>query len=179
MTRFYIHTDRRGSLQAGQVIDLSNDAATIGQYNTDRAQFLSALFPNGISEHGERYLFQQQRDTSGMIEALAEWIRQAKYPHLPSRLQSFFAWRTLEDARRFGQSRALRDAAGSPIVSIIWEVESQAAIFESDMNRLHLGECWLDAFLWVDAYWRQDYTPRPLIEVLLELPVRVIRKVSS
>lgn len=183
MTYFYFHTDRRTSLHAGQVINLTNERTAIGAYATDRAEFFATCFPAGVTEHGANYLLntaraQPAQDTLGLLEVLAEWIRRASYPHLPSRLQSFFAWRSLADARQFAQRFALQAPAGSPISSTIWEVEAESAGFESDMNRLTLGECWLDALIFIDAYWRRSYTAAPNVEVLLQPPVRIIRRAT-
>ncbi len=183
MPRYYYHADRRTSLKPGQVISLTCNRTDLAQFNTDRAHFLSALLPDGITQHGWGYLIDDHRqppheDTNGMIEILAEWIRQARYPHRPSRLQSFFAWRSLADARAFMQDSILAQSAGTLPHSTIWEVEADEPVFESDMNRLSLGNCWLDAMMFLDCYWRQDYTPKPRVEVLLTPPIRIIRSAS-
>jgi len=181
MPHYYYHTDRRSELKPGQVITMAMDRTAIAQFNTDRAQFLASLLPDGVTQHGYGYLIDNRlepaKDTNGTIEVLAEWIRQARYPLLPSRLQSFFAWRTLADARSFVQQFALAAPAGTRTDSTIVEVEADEPVFESDMKRLSLGVCWLDAFVFLDAYWRQDYTPAPVVEVLLKPPVRVIRSI--
>ncbi|MBK8772684.1 MAG: hypothetical protein IPM06_19965 [Rhizobiales bacterium] len=177
---YYFHADRSSGLKPGQVITLNTTPA---RFNTDRSRFLASLLPDGITQHGIGYLVeprpQPYQDTNGLLEVLAEWIRQARYPQLPSRLQSFFAWRTLSEARSFVQQSALGQPAGTTIDSTIWEVEADPPIFESDMRRLQLGPCWLDAFIYLDSYWRQDYTATPIIEVLLKPPVRILRAITT
>jgi len=178
----YFHVDRLCRLSSGQIIISSKEATG---YETLRAQMMHELFPGGVSRHGVEYFIdsghaQPSVDTNGMIEMIAELMRRVKYPERPSRFQSLFAWQTLEDAYRFaGQSKLSRPDNANPAFAV-WEVDTMGSgeIFASDMKLLSLGTCWLDAFVHIDAYWHQDYSSDPFVEVLLPLPVRVIRQAT-
>jgi hypothetical protein len=183
MTRCY-HVDRvMNRLKAGQVINLIHDKSTI-THTTDRARCYVNMFPDGVTYHGWNYLLNTDRpaphqDLLGMIEVLAEQIRRADHPHRISRFQAVFGFRTIQDAERFislypvtlpnGVQRKQGD---------IWEVEGEVE-FESDMQRLSLGNCWLDALININAYWQGVHSSSPLREVLLKPPVRVIRRVNQ
>lgn len=178
----YFHVDRLCRLSSGQIITSSKEAT---DHQTPRAQMMQDLFPNGVSRHGVEYFIesghaQPNADTNGMIEMIAELMRRLKYPQRPSRFQSLFAWQTLEDAHRFaGPSKLPRPDNANPAFAV-WEVDTMGPgeTFASDMKLLSLGACWLDAFIHIDAYWHQDYSSDPFVEVLLPLPVRVIRQVT-
>jgi hypothetical protein len=70
---------------------------------------LQHLFPNGLSLHGWDYLTRRQlliqvpghpvqADYSLSLELLVEYVRRAAFPDHPSRLQSYFAFGSLEEA---------------------------------------------------------------------------------
>jgi hypothetical protein len=179
------HVDRLGKLQAGQQVELQfKDAAT--QHRTNRAELLSELYSEGISQHGWEYLLKENRgdpkqDTSGTIELLAEMVRASRFPEKPSRFQSFFCFRTLSEARRFAQShQILVPASGRPAVaSTIYEVESAPSVFVADMALLGLGACWVEALLYLTWYWQGKPSKNPQWEVLVPLPATVTRTVKG
>lgn len=184
MATYYFHVSRNNTLRAGQVIKLGHDKAALQSFHTDRAAFLAERFPDGVTQHGWEYLLNDQRsapnkDEQGLLEIVAELIRREKYPYRPSRFQSFFAWRSLSDALRFAQDFALRSVAGSPMQGTLWQVEAEEALFESDMNLLRFGTCWLDIMIFMDRYWRQEYLPNPLIEVLLSPPITIVKQIQT
>lgn len=180
MTIFY-HVDRMGTvLEPGKIIDLNYNAENLFR-NTDRFRHFVDMFPDGVSYHGHRYLLATtemlpENDSSGMIELLAEYIRQVHYGNRFSRLQSFFAFKTLEEANRF--VGMFPSKSEMPKYNI-WEVECDNQEFVSDMRRLNLGKCWLDASLNLHNYWRGVYTDKPIEEVLLRPPVKILRKING
>ena len=184
MPEFY-HVDRVGGrLKPGQVIGLMNDKSTIA-HKTNRAATYRRMFPDGVTLHGCEYLLNEDRispvdDVSGMIEVLAEFIRRNHYPERISRFQSFFAYKTIQDAESFislypittpeGETRPQGD---------IWLVQCDTVPFEADMTHLGLGDCWIDAIIKLNLYWAGENGPDPLREVLLKPPVTVVKKVKT
>lgn len=182
MARLY-HIDRvKSRLKAGQVLGLIHDKSSISA-TTDRARQYVEMFPDGVTYHGWNYLINENRptpsrDTLGIIEILAEQIRQTRYKNRISRFQSIFAFRIIEDAQQFIALYPVTVSDGVQLnQGAIWEVEGEVA-FQSDMHRLNLGECWLDALININAYWQGRDSNLPLREVLLRPPVKVIRKIK-
>ncbi|MGF0316035.1 hypothetical protein [Nocardia fluminea] len=126
------------------------------------------------SQQEERYGVNQ--DTS--VELLWELLRLHEYPDAPSRLQSVFAWKDLEDARQF---------AGSPQQGTIWQIETEQPGFRADMSLVRAVRRTRDTLQLARMYWAQyDNYDRsglpsqcgpPVWEYLLTPPVRVVRAV--
>lgn len=180
--RFY-HADRiRGRLSVGQDLGLLPD--TIFTDTTDRALIYRAMFPEGVTTHGQNFLLRDDRgspatDTLGMIEFLAEEIRRASYPQRPSRFQSVFACKTIDEAEFFIKTYPSYSAPGvAQYQGDIWEVEGEL-LFEADMQLLKLGDVWLDALVFLHAYWLGQRSGDPFVELFLRPPVKVIRKVKT
>lgn len=181
----YFHVDRvRGRLKADQVIQLVYPKMGVDGCS-DKANLYTCMFPAGVSLHGWQYLLCKDRprpseDRMGLIEVLAEEIRRLDYGGRVSRFQSFFAFHTVEEAERFIRMYPVTLADGREACQgDIWEVEGDDVRFESDMRRLSLGDCWLDALVNLHAYWQGRFTSDALCEVLLRPPVRIVRKVNG
>jgi hypothetical protein len=179
----YFHVARTGGLRSGQVIELDHYKKSFENDNDKRKIFLSQLFPDGLTKHGWQYLLSireklSYEDPQGLIEIMAEFIRRDKYPHCPSRLQSFFAWHSKVDALRFSQQYKVCLPDGTILTNVLWEIEASESFFESDMHLLTCGRYWLDFMVTLDNYWKQAYTPDPLIEVLLKPPITIVRPIQ-
>ena len=184
MPKFY-HVDRvRGRLNAGQVIELMYDKSVITD-KTNRAAHYISMFPNGVTYHGWEYLLNDRRlapheDILGMIEILAEYIRRDYYPEHISRFQSFFAFKTVQDAKRFISLYPITTPEGeTKRQGDIWLVECDTLAFEGDMMYLGLGDCWIDAITKLHLYWTGQSGQESLREVLLKPPVIIVKKVKS
>ena len=178
----YFHVDRLNRLIEGQKIQVLYTAQELAKFKTNRADMMSDLFPQGLSYHGQRYLIDQRKtpdkDIDGQVEVLAEFMRRTRFPKRPCRYQSFFACRTLEDALRFRQEYGGSISDKTERQTSIWEVETKRPVFEGDLRHLTHWECWSDCFVRLDWYWRQVLSDNPLIEVLMPLPVRILRRVA-
>jgi hypothetical protein len=100
---------------------------------------LLELFPEGLSLHGWQYMLDRHDfirhpvtndafvNHTWQVELTFEMVRRAAFPKMNSRLQSYFAWETFEDARNFqkhGQA--------------IYRTQSDNG-FRADQNWLSLG----------------------------------------
>jgi hypothetical protein len=181
----YYHVDRVGTrLKQGQILSL-NYTGVGTRYQTNRAAFFSCLFPEGLSYHGWNYLLNDNRpkpdaDLLGLIEMMAELTRRSFYPERPSRLQSVFCWRTIEDARRFVNEFPVTTSDGTASHrGMIWRVRSEGQAFVADIRCLALGTCWIESLLYLNRYWQQQASESPLWEVLVRPPVLVETMVEA
>jgi hypothetical protein len=145
-------------------------------------ELLAALLPSGLGQHGLTYVGtlrgKLSEDTSGMIEMVAEFVRQSHFPHRPSRLASCFAWRTLKEARKFAVDYPLSVNEDEPLPSPeIWVVQSTERGFEADMTWLNLGQMWGHTLVHLHNYWSGKLSDEPCIEVVLPLPVKVLKRI--
>lgn len=93
--------DRRGRYNANALMDFSSMQPPVTDtYAID--SFIGAKFNFKISEHGLRYLF-PRRELNGddLMELIVELVRQMQFPEKPSRYQSIFACKSIEDADSF------------------------------------------------------------------------------
>ncbi len=176
MAIFY-SVDRRGRLVAGQ-------QATLAKYSDvtpkELSDHVNELFPDGVSPHGSQYLLSppgpgERNALTSRIEGYTEAVRRAHYPDRPSRFVSMFGSKTLEEALVF------RQGFGAP-THPIYEVECERW-FEADMHLLESGESILMQSHYAHCYWAQrPGAPLPcrppLWEVLLPLPLTVLRRVA-
>lgn len=145
---------------------------------SDLEKRIDKMYPRGLSKHGIEYLVEtcliyphpgsgpptDFTPISPVIEAIFEQVRRADFPHLPSRMQSMFAWCNLEDAYM------LRDNAKNN--SAIYQIESESA-FVGDMNLVYLSASVIGAFELATRYWSGRKTRNPLLEAVIPLPVVV------
>lgn len=147
------------------------------------AAHVDALFPDGVSQHGEQYLL---RGTSAAdhvspnIELVFEYVRRALFPEAPSRFTSVFGWETRADAE-VGCTLIPTMGPGTPV----WLIESDAG-HRADMGLLALQGSILSMSLRAHRYWEggtlgeDDGTVghTPAWELLMAPPVRVIERVG-
>ena len=174
----YLHLDRMGQLKSGDIVQPLPHPRSIGvlpypQIFCDGfVEHLESLAKQGLSWHGVSYLVKSFQDPSRinlfLNELYLEHVRWGENIQAPSRLQSFFAWDTYEQALKFAKLNKTYPK--------ICEVEALGNVFKADMNLSRRGGC-VDSAL---KYWNGemlDNSPsyNPVFENLLELPVRVIR----
>ncbi len=182
MPKFYT-VDRSANVNPETTFELIGDYS---QYNIwtvqnvydegDVIKRINHLYPDGLSEHGVNYLIKQGivifengtrkpldiTHTTPMIEAIFELIRLNEFPHLPSRMQSMFAWCELSDAQEF-------KATNGDQCQIL-EVEYENA-FIADQNLLYLGGSVIGAYELARKYWSGVRGNNCKLEAVLALPV--------
>ncbi|MEV0080893.1 hypothetical protein AB0H58_31160 [Nocardia neocaledoniensis] len=174
----YFHLDRLNVLSPGIL--------TRGRIETHK------VVEGGVSRHGEQFFHHSRRitDTEVALEFLWELVRQRSYSELPSRFQSFFAVRTVEEAV------ALRDRLPGAAGATVWEVECEKAGHRADMSLIRAGvkasapdtengNSISNALQFAHLYW-QGYDhggnqafDAQLWEIVLPLPVTIVRRVDA
>ncbi|MBP3945202.1 DUF2441 domain-containing protein [Psychrobacter sp. K31L] len=188
MPKFYT-VDRAGSMNVNSIFELSTNYpekqmwTVDGLYDEkDVIARIEQFYPKGLSTHGIQYLitggiviFEEGTRsplhityTEPMIEAIFELVRKNEFPTLPSRMQSMFAWLTLEDARRFNES------VGND--KSIFEVNSNNA-FIADQNLLFLGASVIGAYELARKYWSGDRSNNCKLEAVIPLPAVIGNKI--
>lgn len=165
------HVDRKSQLSVNQIINLQSDITLDNIFD---------IYNNTFSEHGLNYI--NQYSDSSVWELCLEFIRLNYFPNYPSRLQSFFCIKTLEEAlfwKGFFSS----------------QTNSKINICKIEANTIHEFDVrWItnppsipinDNFPFNNGsiatilqcsykYWNQELTDNPLKELLVELPVKVV-----
>lgn len=169
MFRFY-HADRRGQLVENTELQLPQSGLSL----------FGQVYWNDINTH--------QYDTSQLSKAaqrefIVEEIRKTEYPHAASRFRCFFGANYVEDAVRFAKS-----IEPVPEQSIgIYEVFATTFV-TLDMNHIDVDPSDPDYIQNVHRYWRRvisNHGPSsgnrkaPNLEVLMQFPVRIGRKVME
>lgn len=172
MNTFYA-VDRTHQLAEGMTISLTKYDDV--QPN-ELQEHVDILFPDGFSVHGKRYLLENSSHgniSEPAIELLFEYVRQAHFPEITSRFQSFFACETLEDARTFkigfGDSE-----------SRIYEINTENSYFRGNMNLLDNSRTSLVCSYFAHDFWKGNAGPIPHVfwELMLELPVTVGNRIE-
>lgn len=168
----YFTVDRNRTLKEGQLIDLAKYSDVTPPELQTHADF---LFPDGVTSHGEYYFLRGERPAKGVnevIELLFDYVRKSYFPSCPSRFQSVFAFKTIDQALHF------KNNYGNPD-STIYEVESDKA-FRADMRLLTLQGSLLLLSYDAHKYWQGiSCGDDPIWEYLLSPPVKVIRKINE
>ncbi|MGF6534275.1 hypothetical protein P3T20_005079 [Paraburkholderia sp. GAS206C] len=141
----------------------------------DLAAHSSYLFPDGLTDHGMRYLNGSANQPDPSSELVWEYVRRAHFPDKPSRMTSFFVWRTEDEARSFRLESGSHKAP-------IWRVESGDG-FVANMSLLNVSTSVLRVSQLAHFYWRGECGPQigamrlPRWEVLLQTPVSVLGQI--
>jgi hypothetical protein len=175
--------DRLGRLAEGLVLERVRHAdldPPLLQAHVD------ALFPAGVTEHGNGYFLNSRRsatDVSANLELVFEYVRRASFDHAPSRFEAAFGFETAAEAQAFRASPIY----GHPTAAV-WELETPHEPFRADMTCLTLRGSMLRASYVAERYWTQQDngfqllgeppTP-PVWEWLLRPPVTVVRRVAQ
>lgn len=182
----YYHSDRADALRPGTVVELE-------QYRPEESRLmllgrccdgdfwghLSRMMQKGISLHGARYLMMSDHMPdfdSVAMELVYEEYRWRNKLRVPSRLQSLFAWRNLDDAVRFG-----REAGRGRIYRV--QCSDTDRPLPHDMNGLKLFFNAEEQEHYAALYWDgkpfcSDANYKPRWEYLLKLPVTILEEVA-
>ena len=166
------HVDRLNRLYEVETLQLFNDYVVNGDYGCQICDFVRNLYPEGISEHGDRYLFDGQ-SVDWIKEAHLESMRLRLFPHSLSRFQSFFALSAEYVDPFLSKLNIQKDSVS------IFEVESENCAFY-DMNLIDklmlagVGGAQFFAY----QYWAGERSENPLLECLLPFPVTIGNKVN-
>jgi len=140
--------DRRNLYKAGQRFRLMQPEQL--DLPAPLQAYLSEFLPGGLSDHGLTYLLGLPFvNLDAAQELVWESVRQAHYPHRPSRLQSVFAWDTLSGAMTFAQRYP-----GCPV----YELEAPE-VFKGNMALLSVRTHPLQVSMFAHAYWRGEQWP--------------------
>ena len=182
----YYSVDRRGMYAVGESLDLYQSdpysrtllASHEGLFSSaEIAAHVHQLFPDGLSLHGWEWMTWHSQictDHNGIkythneraIELAFEFVRRAAFPGQRSRLQSYFAWNSLDDAKAFA-------TAGQPIYRL-----EPSVVLRADQRWLHLSEQNAIASFQAHRYWTGIGTAAPKWEYVLAAPVKVAEKMS-
>lgn len=181
----YFHSDRADALRPGMTIEpepyrLEESRLMLLRpcMNGEFGRHLAELMQEGISLHGAHYLMTDKHRPdfdSIAIELVYEAYRWRNAQAAPSRLQSLFAWRSLEDAVRFGRERG-----GGHIYRV--RCHDSERPMPHDMNGLRLSFDAQEQERYAGLYWMgkpfaSEATYQPRWEYLLRLPVTVVEEV--
>lgn len=144
-------------------------------------QRVDAWFPDGVTDHGERYLLRGgPLHVDPFTELTCELVRRAEFHQAPSRFESIFAWATMPEAQAFASAH---QSASAPI----FELETDDEPFRADMRCLNARQSILVAAYAAHRYWSQQpndvvlfsgQAQPPAWELLLRPPVRVVQRVA-
>lgn len=165
------HIDRLKLLSEGQTITLFDDYALDVPHGHEICSQVRTMYPQGISEHGNRYLFLAEND-NWLYETILENARLLNHPKSQSRFQSFFA---------------VSDVFLPQMMERLEATESNSYVFEIDackydvydmniINDMKYGGAGTTLYH-ANRYWAKERTSNPLLELLLPLPVTIGRRV--
>ena len=137
---------------------------------------------NNLSVHGNLYFRDLDRlNISRDIELTLEYIRVCKYPSMPSRFQSLFASRTIEESTfwiKFFPNNApfgltTIDTDNYQIFDCSWITPQPGMIpdIQTRCKPFSLG-CMCDI---ANAYWSKKVSNKPIMEVLIPLPCKIVK----
>lgn len=166
------HIDRLGHLEAGMTLALQNIEKIIGG---QVGGLLAARHPSGLSQHGITYMASKQQEvTRGntQIESMLEYERILHFSGLPSRFESLFACDTEENLRLWLQKLK------GPTKPMIWEIDIEHKNFLLlDTSLINFNnQPLIHATLMSHQYWSGHFSASPLPELLVQLPVTIVRQ---
>jgi len=175
----FFHLDRANSLKIdeGSTIELKPIPR---QKNIElMSKNLMQQYPNGVSQHGISYLLDSYKKDSITSEWFLEYERKINFLEKPSRFQSVFAFKELDDIRRF-----ISKVEFNQDVLFIYELEAEH-YFKGDMQMVGSQSSPLIQSAMAQAYWEGKSLREmdekfiniiPLWEYLLVPPIKVIGK---
>jgi hypothetical protein len=133
------HVDLKGSLMPNMPIHLRTPWLT-----PENMPFWNELFPDGVSVFGFSLLESHNLNSEQVFISQAinefnfEYVRRNKYPEMPSRFQSFFTCKSIEDAKKWASIlnlSLLKPQNQSKEASIVvWKVEVPDDSIELDIT---------------------------------------------
>lgn len=177
------HIDRCNSLKEFSRLELKNDYSLESTFSK---------FNNSLSNHGIKYLtknfFGSPSCGSYMWEIALEYIRALNFPNLPSRFQSIFACKTLQDTYYW---KDLFQKQGFANLKIFEIDVSENNFFEGDSNWFNLKglsqviqtnkfeNASLSSYLFFShKYWSGEITSDPKMELSIKLPCKIGKLIS-
>jgi hypothetical protein len=134
------------------------------------ANKMEEYYPFGISRHGHQYLLKGNNPNSSKIEIIFELIRICKFPELPSRFVSMFAWGSVLEAVAFKNKYRSKH----PHAKVFRVDVDERFIFKGDMNLLRASSSNIEMVSLAEKYWSGGRSANPQIEVLIPLPQTVV-----
>ena len=186
MTTDYFSVDRRGFYNVGRTLDLFKQNPFPFTYlavedfisPADLASHLNGLFPAGLSLHGwdfmTRHLDFQRNDVTAInyanyestLELVLEYVRRTAFAASPSRLQSYFAFESLQAAREFRTN-----------TQPIYRIQADT-VLRLDQRWLRHGNQSVIGSYCAHKYWSGAAVTNPKWEHMLVPPVRVVERVE-
>ena len=183
----YFSLDRRGFYRVGESLGLfQQNPLTNSPLRSvpnlvapeDLQRHLEELFPDGLSLHGWAYMSwytdflnsqgNQYVNYSSTLELAFEYVRRSSFAECPSRLQCYFAFSSLDEARVF---RATSGQANQPIYRL-----SADRVVQADQVWLRLGNQIAAASFYAYKFWSGAASPTPKWEHMLVPPVQVLEQ---
>lgn len=192
------HISRTEGLYEGMLIDIDGGFKP----NNEMGDALIAGFNlRGVSEHGKSYLHdrvyfsnepaslddvRKSNSTCSMMitEYTFEIIRQLKFPHMPSRLVSFFAIESLTDTKYWPELISNEysvfeiDIDYTPVKLDASYLISGLGYGQDTPFKFHQG--FSPSFNYYHAinYWSGQFSDNPKPELLLSLPLTIGKKLN-
>jgi hypothetical protein len=167
-----------------KTLELDKGCLELPQYGPDPAKdefkkLVKEYYPDGLSHFGKDYLMEPVRyervnnygyiSNVMSIDAYFEFVRRLRFPDRPSRYQSFFAYKTLDEARAFNAFKA----AGKGKIFLV-TAEKHVVL---DARWLQIGRIYLEGIFFAEQYWLGLPTDSPDWEYLLSFPVTVVKRI--
>ena len=187
--KIFYHIDRLNRLENQTTININNDFEQQRFFpiqdvftKNDLESLTNELYPEGLSEHGKKYLLDEKIVINGpngpqpvvphipIIELVFELVRRLEFSSMPSRLQSIFAWESKEQAENFNQKYCSNKG-------YLYSLQSNSFI-KKDMNLLFLGGSTIGSLMYARKYWKSECSKNPNWEVLLQPPVTILHKIN-
>lgn len=170
---------------APKILELDRACLDLPQYGEhptkeDFKKLVKEYYPDGLSHFGKDYLMEPVRyervNNYGYIshvmsvDAYFEFVRRLRFPHQPSRYQTFFAWETLDEARAFNNFKA----QGKGEIFLV-TAERYARL---DASWLVIGNFYIEGIYFAEQYWLGHPNDKPSWEYLLSFPVTILKKIE-
>ena len=131
------HADTFHHLHPGMELSASDNWWGNGPIAILERAICSAAFKDGVSHFGSRVLLQPKNEIQAKgqySELMAEYVRLAGFPNLPSRFRCVFAARSVEAARKWSAI-----IAGDDVVVPVYAIECSIA-YIADAQKLDLPD---------------------------------------
>jgi hypothetical protein len=135
------------------------------------------LFFDSVSEQ-ENFFNNPAADAPKIWEYLYEKVRQEHFPHLPSRLNSFFSFKHLEDIAYY-KEKHITD--GLDRIKCKLDISGCNILFESDMailDEIEPNSFYPEVEEKIKNYWQQKYSKSPVIEILLQGEITLLEELE-
>ena len=162
--------DRHSELFPGKIINLVQNVKLANVFD---------FYNNSFSQHGINFL--NDYSDSSVWELCLEFIRLTYFPNFPSRLQSIFGTKTLEDALSWKNYFCKQFDVNINILKIecekFYEFDASWITFPPTIpnNDFQFNIPSIAKMLELSyKYWAQEKSPKPFPEILISLPAKVI-----